>query len=50
MLQSQLTNHFCAQQKLASKVRDGAKVIKKYDKATNPYHHALAHERVCTTG
>ncbi|WP_368680367.1 transposase family protein (plasmid) [Rhodococcus opacus] len=47
VLQSQLTNYFYPQQKLMSKERDGAKVIKKYDTATTPFHRALAHERVC---
>ena len=42
-LQSKLTNYFYPQQKLISKVRDGAKVTKKYDTATTPYHRALAH-------
>jgi hypothetical protein len=31
-LQSMMTNYFLPQQKLISKVRDGAKVTKKYDK------------------
>jgi hypothetical protein len=34
VLQSQMTNYFLAQQKLISKVRDGAKVTKKYRAAT----------------
>jgi hypothetical protein len=34
VLQSQLTNYFYPQQKLVPKVRTGAKVSKKYDKAT----------------
>ena len=42
-LQSQLTNYFYPQQKLVSKVRDGAKVTKKYDKATTPFHRAINH-------
>ena len=42
-LQSQLTNYFCPQQKLVSKVRDGAKVSKKYDRATTPHRRAEAH-------
>ncbi|RYF59830.1 MAG: transposase [Comamonadaceae bacterium] len=46
VMQSQLTNYFYPQQKLMSKERDGAKVIKKYDTATTPYHRALAHDRV----
>ncbi|OJV23162.1 MAG: integrase [Actinobacteria bacterium 69-20] len=36
-LQSLLTNYFYPQQKLILKVRDGAKVTKKYDTATTPY-------------
>jgi hypothetical protein len=36
VLQSQMTNYFLAQQKLISKVRDGAKVTKKYDVPTTP--------------
>ena len=42
-LQSQLTNYFYPQQKLLSKVRDGAKVTKKYDTATTPFHRAINH-------
>jgi hypothetical protein len=42
-LQSQLTNYFYPQQKLISKVRDGAKVTKKYDKAATPFHRAINH-------
>ena len=42
-LQSQLTNYFYPQQKLISKVRDGAKVSKKYDTATTPFHRAINH-------
>lgn len=34
VLQSQLANYLCPQQKLVSKVRNGAKVAKKYDTAT----------------
>lgn len=45
-LQSQMTNYFCPQQKLISKVRDGAKVSKKYDKATTPHRRAAAHDAV----
>ena len=36
VLQSQLTNYFYPQQKLVSKVRDGAKVTKKYDTRDHP--------------
>lgn len=46
VLQSQLSNYFCPQQKLISKVRDGAKVIKKYDTATTPHRRAERHEQV----
>ena len=42
-LQSKLTNYFYPQQKLISKVRDGAKVSKKYDKAATPFHRAIDH-------
>ena len=41
-----LTNYFQPQQKLISKVRDGAKVIKKYDIATTPHRRAHAHSAV----
>jgi hypothetical protein len=34
VLQSQLTNYFLPQQKLVSKIRDGAKVTKTYDRPT----------------
>jgi hypothetical protein len=36
-LQSKLTNYFYPQQKLASKIRDGAKVSKKYDTAATRF-------------
>ena len=42
-LQSQLTNYFYPQQKLISKVRHGAKVSKKHDLATTPFHRAIDH-------
>ncbi|BBY91662.1 hypothetical protein MGALJ_13310 [Mycobacterium gallinarum] len=42
-LQSKLTNYFYPQQKLITKVRTGAKVSKKHDKATTPFHRATAH-------
>ena len=38
-----MTNYFYPQQKLISKVRDGAKVTKKYDTATTPFHRAINH-------
>jgi len=44
--QSLLGNHFYPQQKLISKVRDGAKVTKKYDRAQTPYARAIAHPGV----
>jgi hypothetical protein len=46
-LQSLLTNYFYPQQKLVSKIRDGAKVSKKYDTATTPHRRAERHEAVC---
>lgn len=42
-LQSQLTNYFHPQQKLVSKVRQGAKVSRKHDKATTPFRRATEH-------
>ena len=42
-LQSKLTNYFYPQQKLISKVRQGAKVSKKYDKAATPFRRAVSH-------
>jgi hypothetical protein len=45
-LQSQMTNYFLPQQKLVSKVRDGAKVTKKYDTATTPHRRAERHDTV----
>lgn len=45
-LQSQMTNYFLPQQKLISKVRDGAKVTKKYDTATTPHRRAERHDTV----
>ena len=46
VLQSQMTNYFLPQQKLISKVRDGAKVTKKYDKATTPHRRAERYDAV----
>ncbi|MDF3303411.1 hypothetical protein P3H15_00115 [Rhodococcus sp. T2V] len=46
VLQSQLANYFCPQQKLVSKVRNGAKVAKKYDTATTPHRRAEHHKAV----
>src|ERR1700751_924290 len=42
-LQSKLTNYFYPQQKLLSKVRAGAKVSKKHDTVTTPFHRAINH-------
>ncbi len=42
-LQSKLTNYFHPQQKLISKVRTGAKVSRKHDKATTPFHRTIDH-------
>jgi hypothetical protein len=42
-LQALIGNHFYPQQKLISKVRDGAKVTKRYDAARTPYARAMAH-------
>ncbi|BBX22171.1 hypothetical protein MTER_15820 [Mycolicibacter terrae] len=42
-LQSKLTNFFYPQQKLVSKVRKGAKVSKKHDKAATPFHRVIDH-------
>jgi transposase InsO family protein len=42
-LQSKLTNYFHPQQKLVSKVRQGAKVARRHDKATTPFHRATDH-------
>lgn len=42
-LQSQLTNYFHPQQKLMSKIRTGAKVSRKHDKAQTPFHRAIDH-------
>jgi hypothetical protein len=41
--QSKLTNYFYPQQKLISKIRDGAKVSKKYDTAATPFQRAINH-------
>ena len=48
LLQSLMTNYFCPQQKLISKIRNGAKVTKKYDQATTPHRRADRHEVVAT--
>jgi hypothetical protein len=46
LLQSLMTNYFGPQQKLISKVRNGAKVTKKYDKPKTPHRRATAHDVV----
>ena len=46
ILQSQLTNYFLPQQKLVSKIRDGAKVTKKYDVPATPHRRAERHQAV----
>ena len=45
-LQSHLTNFFLPQQKLISKVRDGAKVTKKYDPPQTPHQRAGLSKKV----
>ncbi len=42
-LQSTLTNYFYPQQKLISKTRRGAKVLKKHDGARTPFRRAIEH-------
>jgi hypothetical protein len=46
VLQSKLTNYFYPQQKLLSKVRDGAKVTKRHDRARTPHRRADEHKAV----
>jgi hypothetical protein len=46
LLQSLITNFFLPQQKLVSKVRDGAKVTKTYDVPTTPHRRAERHTAV----
>ena len=46
VLPSLITNYFLPQQKLISKVRDGAKVTKTYDKPLTPQLRAQAHKKV----
>ena len=46
VMQSKLTNYFYLLLKLISKVRTGAKVSKKYDKATTPHRRAETHSKV----
>ncbi len=45
-LQSRMTNDFFPQQKLVSKVRNGANVTKTYDTASTPCRRATGHESV----
>jgi hypothetical protein len=42
MLDGRFTNHLLAQQKLISRAREGAKVVKRYDVATTPAERAFA--------
>ncbi len=51
-LQSLIGNHFYPQQKLISKVRDGAKISKKYGTAATPYTRVITHpeSRHCRNG
>jgi hypothetical protein len=46
LLQSMITNFFLPQQKLTSKVRDGAKVTKTYDLPTTPHRRTDRHDAV----
>jgi hypothetical protein len=46
VLQSLMANYFLPQQELISKVRDGAKVTKKYDAPTTPHRRADRHSTV----
>jgi len=46
VLQSKITNYFLPQQKLVSKVRDGAKITKTYDVPTTPHRRAGRHAAV----
>lgn len=45
-LQSKMTNYFYPQQKLISKVRDGAKITKKYDRPATPAARAGRHRDI----
>jgi len=42
VLDGRFTNHLLAQQKLVSRVREGAKVIKRHDAAKTPLQRAIA--------
>lgn len=44
--QTFMTNYFNPQQKLVSKVRNGAKVTKKYDTAATPFQRADRHAKI----
>jgi len=44
--QTKITNYFLPQQKLVSKVRDGARITKRYDRPTTPHRRAHAHPAV----
>jgi len=46
VLQTLMTNYFYPQQKLVSKIRRGAKVIKKHDPAATPHQRAERHVKV----
>jgi hypothetical protein len=48
VLQSQMTNYFLAQQKLISRVRNGARVTKRYDIPTTPHRRSERHNAVST--
>jgi hypothetical protein len=48
-LQALIGNHFYPQQKLVAKVRDGAKITKKYDTAKTPYARVQTHPDVAET-
>ncbi len=41
------TNYYLPQQKLVFKQRNGAKITKRYDKATTPHQRAVNHPAVC---
>lgn len=45
-LDSRYTNYLLTQQKLIFKQRDGAKVTKRYDRASTPHQRALTHESI----
>ena len=45
-LDALFTNYFLPQQKLVFKQRNGAKVTKRHDTATTPYHRAIDHKEM----